>query len=68
MVQPAADPPPTCLKELATRAARKRFVIPAEEVQQLMKDAGCSMDTLLLSFLDEAAHDARPQISNYQVG
>lgn len=68
MVQPAADPPPTCLKELATRAARKRFVIPAEEVQQLMKDAGCSMDTLLLSFLDEAAHDARPHISNYQVG
>jgi hypothetical protein len=64
----SADAPAQSLKDLATAAAQKRFVIPAAEVQQLLKDAGCSMDTLLLSFLDEAAHDARPPISNYKVG
>lgn len=68
MVQEDPDPPAQCLKELASRAARKRFVIPAEEVQQLLKEGGCSMDTLLLSFLDEAAQDARPPISNFKVG
>ena len=62
------DPPAQCVRELASKAAHKRFVIPAEEVQHLLKEAGCSMDTLLLSFLDEAAHDARPPISNYKVG
>lgn len=49
-------------------AVHGRFVIPAAEVQQLLKSAGCSMDTLLLSILDEAAHEARPHISNYKVG
>jgi hypothetical protein len=64
----AATPPPRTLTDLATKAARHRYVIPAAEVQQLLQDAGCSMDTLLLSFLEEAAHDARPPISNYKVG
>lgn len=78
MVTRASDPapaeplsngvPPAHLIDLATRAAGSRFVIPAEEVQQLLAKAQCSMDTLLLSFLDEAAHDARPPISNYKVG
>lgn len=61
-------PPPQALRQLSTKAARHRFVIPPAEVQQLLQAAGCSMDTLLLSFLDEAAHDARPPISNYKVG
>jgi cytidine deaminase len=49
-------------------AARSRFMIPADEVKQLQQAAGCSMDTLLLSILEEAAHEARPHISNYKVG
>jgi hypothetical protein len=64
----AATPPPAALTQRATQAARHRFVIPAHEVAALLQEAGCSMDTLLLSFLDEAAHDARPPISNYKVG
>jgi hypothetical protein len=70
MVSNGADPEPPGqgLVDFFTKAAQQRFVIPADEVQQLLKQAGCSMDTLLLSFLDEAAHDARPPISNYKVG
>jgi hypothetical protein len=49
-------------------AARGRLWIPADEVKQLQQAAGCSMDTLLLSILEEAAHEARPHISNYKVG
>jgi hypothetical protein len=49
-------------------AARSRFMITADEVKQLQQAAGCSMDTLLLSILEEAAHEARPHISNYKVG
>lgn len=55
------------LQQIAA-AARGRFVIPAEEVKQLQQAAGCSMDTLLLSILDEAAQEARPLISHYKVG
>lgn len=55
------------LQQIAA-AAQGRFVIPAEEVRQLQQAAGCSMDTLLLSILDEAAQEARPLISNYKVG
>lgn len=66
--QEAATPPPAALRDFATKAARHRFMIPADEVAALLAQAGCSMDTLLLSFLDEAAHDARPPISNYKVG
>lgn len=70
MVSSAADPePPTqLLRDLSTKVSHNRFVIPAEEVLKLKEEAGCSMDTLLLSFLDEAAHDARPPVSNYKVG
>lgn len=70
MVAGAADPPPPTqlLRDLSTRVSHNRFVIPAQEVLKLKEEAGCSMDTLLLSFLDEAAHDARPPISNYKVG
>jgi hypothetical protein len=73
MVARASDPehcvlPAQDVIELASKAASNRFVIPAEEVQQLLQKAGCSMDALLLSFLDEAAHVARPPISNYKVG
>lgn len=74
MVARASDPAEPCDKpaqsliDLATKAAGSRFVIPAEEVQRLHKKAECSMDTLLLSFLEEAAHGARPAISEYKVG
>jgi hypothetical protein len=55
------------LAEVA-KAVRGRFFIPSEEVQQMQQAAGCSMDTLLLAMLDDAAHAARPMISHFRVG
>lgn len=56
------------VSELASQAVRGRFFIPSEEVEQLKEAAGCSMDTLLLSMLEEASQSSRPLISQYQVG
>lgn len=50
------------------KAVRGRFFIPSEEVQQMQEAAGCSIDTLLLAMLDDAAHAARPMISHFRVG
>jgi len=45
-----------------------RFKFEAAEVQAMLQKRQCSMDTLLLSFLRDAAVWARPLISGYHVG
>uniref|UniRef100_A0A7S2QT29 Uncharacterized protein n=1 Tax=Chlamydomonas chlamydogama TaxID=225041 RepID=A0A7S2QT29_9CHLO len=51
-----------------TSALRGRFVIPAEEVKQLVAQQGGSVEELLFSLIKPAALLARPPISGYHVG
>lgn len=45
-----------------------RFLIPADEVQQLIKDSGLGVKEWLFSLIGPASKMARPPISGYYVG